>query len=74
MLDKMPKIVKEKTRKARRIQRKYEITSIDKNPIIKETWSKKKSNYKPSLCVDMKNEQNSSDISKYSMDKEERRQ
>ena len=41
--------VKVKTRKSRKIKRKYEITSTDKIPIIKEKLKqkKKKTNYNP---------------------------
>ena len=36
ILDKMYKGVKAKTKKVRKIKRKYEMTSIDENPIIKQ--------------------------------------
>ena len=40
----MNKSVTVKTRKARKIKRKYEITSIDKIPIIKEKLKQKTKN------------------------------
>ena len=41
IVDKMSKNIKVKTRKARKVFKKYKITSIDKIPLIKKNWSKK---------------------------------
>ena len=58
--------VKMKSRKARKIKRKYEITSIDKIPIIKEKMKhKKNSTIGLRVSEDMKNKQNSLDSSKF---------
>ena len=57
----MSKEVKVKTRKARKIKRKYEIKSIDKMPIIKEKLIRKNPAKDPMY---LKNEQNSLDTTK----------
>ena len=50
--------IKVKTTKARKIERKYEITSIHKIPKRIEAKKKKKQNWSPNIYEDMKDKQN----------------